>query len=1201
MNTVLSYLAGLIALLLVAALAGPTFVDWNRFRGEFETQAQKITGREVKIGGDISFVVLPAPHLTLNNVSIANVADGDNPDFMRIGRIDVEVALMPLLSGDISATSIKIARPQVHLEVASDGTSNWRNLVSSFLLGGNSFFAPSSVSLEKVSFEEGTISFNDRRNARQWRVEHLNGNVTATSLVGPMRADLTLNVNNIPLALRLGIGNFASKKAFKITTEIQTLNAPAKLLFSGISTSFASDARVDGTASFEYGTTKAVEGEAPYAPLRIEAGIVSNGDSATFRNLIVGMAGTTLKGDARASWRGRPSAKIQLSGEALTLDPLLDRVSELVAGSNGVPMTGLASLPVPEWIDGSATIKVDGLLSHDVLIKNAALDLALKDGTLSIRQARGDIPGGSHVEISGNLRGGNVPQFSGKLAASSENIGALALWLQSVRSGPVATTAKSAASAIGDAQAPVVSLPLKPSMNEPNLVTTARPFAFVSHVQVTPDSLTFTGLRAAYAAAADPADISGSVSFAPQAKRVLLMVDLTANEFDLDPLRALWPAETKLKDLLDAYDFDLQIKARHLTVEQSDVTGFDLAARVADDTMALTRFHTDGFAGATLDFTGALSGLSQSSFDALQGTLSGTVKADKAGGLLALMGVTTPELDGPADIAVNFSSGRAVDSDAPLDTLTLKGALGASRVDAVLKRGHSGSNAPDTINLIANAANSDGRLLLRQLGFDATDRLLGAGSASLQMDGPVGQPYDTTFRLNVGEGTFRAKGMLNDPWGAPGFVGHTDVSASGLDTVMAALGAPDYASQFAVAQADGPSFVLSANVKSSAKALFFNSIEVVTGKLHLVGDIALTQDDARQSRTLSGKIVTNRLDLTPIFVDEKAVADSASPEGTATDDREPLFVWSAAPLNWSALALGTGELDVKAASVRMGSMQFSDAALHLSLADNVLSAAPVTAKMADGSAVITARIEGGSSGEPGIGLTFKLDDADLAKFGPQIVGTPFASGRLSFDMRAEAQGRSWLALVSSVNGDGTLKLSKVQASPLDVAGYAQALNSMTSIDQLAGLKDNVLTKGQTSIDGLDGDFAIKDGLAQMTRKDLVLAGAKGSLTAMFDLPRLAIDSELDVALSDPADAPGFSDVTSGRVGDVSRRTDTLALQQYAARRFIAQSAAAAGLKTIPKELQNLMGLPDVPSGPAPSVAGVPVPMAKPQQPASVLP
>src|SRR5690606_15288012 len=102
-------------------------------------------------------------------------------------------------------------------------------------------------------------------------------------------------------------------------------------------------------------------------------------------------------------------------------------------------------------------------------------------------------------------------------------------------------------------------------------------------------------------------------------------------------------------------------------------------------------------AGAMLDFVGALSGLSQNSFDALQGTLNGTIKADKAGEFFALMGVATPGLDASADIAADFSSGHAVDSDAPLDTLTLKGALGASRVDAVLKRGRSSSDAPDAI------------------------------------------------------------------------------------------------------------------------------------------------------------------------------------------------------------------------------------------------------------------------------------------------------------------------------------------------------------------------------------------------------------------------------------------------------------------------------------------------------------------------
>ena len=115
---------------------------------------------------------------------------------------------------------------------------------------------------------------------------------------------------------------------------------------------------------------------------------MSNGDTATLRNLIVAMAGTTLKGDAQASWRGRPSFNFTLAGEALTLDPLLDRLGEF-ADSGSVPLGGLANLPVPGWIDAKADIKVDGLLSRDVLIKNAMLKLELANSKLYLHKAQG--------------------------------------------------------------------------------------------------------------------------------------------------------------------------------------------------------------------------------------------------------------------------------------------------------------------------------------------------------------------------------------------------------------------------------------------------------------------------------------------------------------------------------------------------------------------------------------------------------------------------------------------------------------------------------------------------------------------------------------------------------------------------------------------------------------------------------------------
>ena len=1168
MNSFLSYLAGFIALLLVAALAGPTFVDWNRFRGEFEAQAQKITGREVTIGGDISFVVLPAPHLTLNNVSVANVAGGENPDFLRVGQVDVEVALAPLLGGQISATSVKIARPLIHLEVGPDGSNNWRDLVSPSLLRENGFFAPSSVSLEKVSFEEGAVTFHDRREDRNWRVEHVNGDVTATSLLGPMRTEMSLSVNGIPFAVRAGLGNFSGKKAVKITTEIQSLNAPAKLLFSGISTSLSSSARVDGTASLELGSTKVVDGETPRAPLRIEAGIVSNGDTATLRNLIVAMAGTTLKGDAQASWRGRPSFDFKLAGEALTLDPLLDRLSEF-ADSGSVPLGGLTNLPVPGWIDAKADIKVDGLLSRDVLIKNAALNLDLTNGKLNLRHARGSVAGNTVVSMSGALVPDDVPHFDGKISATSDNLSALALWLETLNQEPKGKEpGVTKVDDVADA-APVD--------------TNVRAFAVTSNLRVTPDILAFSDIRAAYAKSADAPAVTGSTALSSSGERVLVTADLVAGNFDLDPLRVLWPEAAGPAYWLEAYDFNVKASAARLKFNQKTIAGLEVVASTADGKLGLERFHADALAGAKVDFSGALSGVAEMKLDALHGTMKGTIVSADAGDFFALLGFGKSAFAGPANLGVDFASGQAVDSEAALDTLTVKGTLGESRVDAVMKRAEASGDGADTINLIANASNAEGRALLTQLGYAANERLLGAGSASLQMSGPMDKPYDVALRVNVGEGTFTAKGKLSDPLGVRAFDGQADVSASGVETVLAAVGAPDYLGNFIVAQAAGPSFVASAKLSSTADATNFNNLEVVTGNLHVAGDISLATVDGSVVPVVSGKVESNLLDLTPVFAEDAA---STSP-------------WSAAALDLSPMSKLGGALDVKVGLMRIGTMRLEAVAMHLALADDVLSVTPLTAKMADGSVSATARIEGGKSGVPGIGLTYKLDDADFAKLGPQLIGAGFATGRVSADIQAEAQGRSWLGMVSSINGVGTISTSNARLAPLNLPAYVAGLNGAAAVGDLPALSGAVLQAGETKVEGLDGDISFKDGLGRLTRDTLVLDGGKATLTAMIDVPRLSVDSEMRVAVNDPADAPGYSDAAAGKIGEISRRVDTQALQQYASRRILAKSIEDAGIKTIPGALKDLMGLSDSPSKGA-SVAGVPLPMQKPEAPRSAL-
>ncbi len=1177
MNSVLSTIAAVVVLLLIAALVGPTFVDWNSFRSEIEAQGKKLTGRELTIGGDISFVVLPAPHLTLNNVSLDNLKGAENSDFARVGQLDAEVALAPLISGKISVTSVTVTRPQIHLEVLPDGRSNWRGLVSG-PVQEDGLFGLSSVSLEKASFVDGTVTYSDHRTGRSWRIDRVGGDITATSLVGPMRADLLFEVDDAPFALRLALGNFSAHRAFPITAELQGRAAPAKLLFSGVSTGFSSNARIDGTGSLEVGSTKTENGEKPKAPFRVEAGIVAGEHAATFRDLAVAMAGTTLRGEAKARWSGRPTASVRLSGEALTLDPAVDRLREALVGAK-VPLGPLANLALPQWLDVDADVKVGALLVHDVLIKDAALALSLDEGKLHIARAAGDIGSGTQFELSGTLTPGAPDgRFEGKARATSGNLAALAAWLSALRSEP----ANGSPPSLRFGETGIAPAPAVPQVDAK---APRRPFSIAADVILTAERLDFQSLRAAYAAAPDAAELKGNLTLTNGNGRPLLSGALTATRFDLDPLIALWPKEAPgPRALLEDYDADLAVVADRLTVAGETIAGLDGAAAMTKGDLDLKHFNAADLAGAKLAIAGKVRGATKPDISSLQADLHGTIEAPKTEGLFRLAGIDAPGVEGPLQLTLDTSSGQAEDSQARLDTLAVKGTIGGSRVDAVLKRGQAAEGDALRIDLNANAVNDDGRVLLRQLGLTPGDVSAGAGTVSLQMNGTTGKPFQATMRVNVGEGTFTAKGGLSDPLGRPSFAGHIDMSASSVAQVLTTVGATKGIADFAAAQAAGPSFVLSTDARIDKDALALVSLETVAGNFHLSGDATYRYDAESGPASLTGRLEANALDLTPLFTAGRDAADG---------------YWPSSALDWSALDRFDGTVELKAGRIALGTLRLDQNDLHVALAKGVLSASPFTAKFADGRATIGARIEGGASGEPGIGLAVTVEGADIAVLGPQAFGASFGTGRIDIDARLEGQGRSWLALVSSASGTGSFRTRSMGLTPLDVPRFSDGLKALKSLDAFAALEEETLKNGNTPASGLEGDFAMKDGVVRFDKDGLELKGGKAKIEAMFDLARLAADSELVVTLAEPQGAPPFKITAAAKVGAVKRRVDTAAVRNFISTRLLEESAAEAGLTFIPKELKKLIGISDDDRAKGPAVAGIPLPLKRPEPKASL--
>ncbi len=111
---------GVIAVLIVLAVAIPALIDWSRYKGEITAKAEAAIGRRVTIGGPISVRILPRPAVSAEGIAVAN-PPGAEGNFAEAERLGLRLALLPLLTGKVQVTSLELDRPQVRLARLADG------------------------------------------------------------------------------------------------------------------------------------------------------------------------------------------------------------------------------------------------------------------------------------------------------------------------------------------------------------------------------------------------------------------------------------------------------------------------------------------------------------------------------------------------------------------------------------------------------------------------------------------------------------------------------------------------------------------------------------------------------------------------------------------------------------------------------------------------------------------------------------------------------------------------------------------------------------------------------------------------------------------------------------------------------------------------------------------------------------------------
>ncbi len=132
MNKAIKWVAivagALVALVIVALLIIPTFVDLQSYKPRIEKMVSEATGRPFSIGGDIDLSLFPWVGFSTSDIRLGNAPGFKEKDLASVKSVEVRVKLIPLISKDVQVKRFILEGPQIALEKSKSGRTNWEGM-----------------------------------------------------------------------------------------------------------------------------------------------------------------------------------------------------------------------------------------------------------------------------------------------------------------------------------------------------------------------------------------------------------------------------------------------------------------------------------------------------------------------------------------------------------------------------------------------------------------------------------------------------------------------------------------------------------------------------------------------------------------------------------------------------------------------------------------------------------------------------------------------------------------------------------------------------------------------------------------------------------------------------------------------------------------------------------------------------------------
>ena len=320
------------------------------------------------------------------------------------------MSLQPLLHGNFDVKHMSLVKPEIYVEVNEDGGLNWY----SPLAESQKNMQESDVQLDSVTIESASLDFVYPKYETKVRLDNLNAEVIAQSVLGPYHIEGSYVKDNNPEGFAISVGKISDRMPTSLN---MVLNHPASETFLRFDGSFLyQNMALSGNLifdskklqNFSEATFKQFKFDKNYDyPLAVSMEVKTNKSKVELNNLVIKYGTSAGAGnvllplppenpnlDVQKVWH--PKVELAFAMTDFDVAPLLYWLQGQFDKYNRSEVKYQ-----PEWgFDLAADIKAVKASYHNQDMRDLALSLDIVDNVIVVNNFTARLPGETDISLS---------------------------------------------------------------------------------------------------------------------------------------------------------------------------------------------------------------------------------------------------------------------------------------------------------------------------------------------------------------------------------------------------------------------------------------------------------------------------------------------------------------------------------------------------------------------------------------------------------------------------------------------------------------------------------------------------------------------------------------------------------------------------------------------------------------------------------